>query len=79
VRGYQGIHVIAAAIRSAKDPTNRTDLRDALAKVQMAGAVYGQIRFQSWQNLKNQVVPPVYLVQIVGGDVKLVATGNPPY
>jgi branched-chain amino acid transport system substrate-binding protein len=79
IRGWQGIMVIAAAMRAAKDPTSHEELRGELAKVQVLGAIYGQIRFESWHNLSNQVVPPVYLTQVTNGQVKLVATGNPPY
>jgi branched-chain amino acid transport system substrate-binding protein len=79
VRGYQGIQVLAQAMRQAKDPADRTAVRDALTKVSMPGVVYGNIRFQKWQNLINQTVPPVYLTRTVRGKVTLVGTGNPPY
>ncbi|MQA93718.1 MAG: ABC transporter substrate-binding protein [Streptosporangiales bacterium] len=79
VRGYQGIKVIAEAMRAAKDPSDRTAVRDALTKVSTKGVVYGDIRFQNWQNLRNQTVPPVYLTRIDKGKVTLVGTGEPPY
>ncbi|GAA0553972.1 amino acid/amide ABC transporter substrate-binding protein (HAAT family) [Saccharopolyspora erythraea NRRL 2338] len=79
VRGYQGIKVIAAAMGAAQNPADPKSVRDALAGVSVPGAIYGDIRFQTWRNLVNQTVPPVYLVRTVNGQVELVGTGQPPY
>ncbi len=79
VRGYQGIKVLAAALKNVEDPADREQVRDALADVQVDGAIYGEIAFQTWNDLMNQAIPPVYLVQTVNGELKLVGTGNPPY
>lgn len=79
VRGYQGIKVLAAALENVEDPADREQVRDALAEVQVDGAIYGEIAFQPWNDLMNQAIPPVYLVQTVNGELKLVGTGNPPY
>ncbi len=79
VRGYQGIKVLEAALLSTTDPADRTQVRDALSRVQLDGAIYGRITFGDWQNLMNQSTPPVYLVQTAGTELRLVGTGNPPY
>ncbi|MQA11613.1 MAG: ABC transporter substrate-binding protein [Pseudonocardiaceae bacterium] len=79
VRGYQGIKVIAEAMRSAEDPKDPKAIRDALAKVNVPGAIYGDISFQNWNNLVNQAIPPVYLVRTNKSEIELVGTGNPPY
>jgi branched-chain amino acid transport system substrate-binding protein len=79
VRGYQGIKVLAEALKNVDDPTDREQVRDALAEVQVDGAIYGEIAFQNWNDLMNQAVPPVYLVQTDNGQLELVGTGNPPY
>lgn len=79
VRGYQGIKVLAEALRNVEDPADREQVRDALADVQVDGAIYGEIAFQNWNDLMNQAVPPVYLVQTDNGELELVGTGNPPY
>jgi len=79
VRGYQGIKVLAEALKNVDDPADREQVRDALADVQVDGAIYGEIAFQDWNDLMNQAVPPVYLVQTDNGELELVGTGNPPY
>jgi branched-chain amino acid transport system substrate-binding protein len=79
VRGYQGIKVLAEALKNVEDPADREQVRDALADVQVDGAIYGEIAFQNWNDLMNQAVPPVYLVQTDNGELELVGTGNPPY
>jgi branched-chain amino acid transport system substrate-binding protein len=79
VRGYTGIKVLAAALEDVDDPTNPDAVREALEKVATPGAIYGDISFTRWQDLMNQNVPPVYLVEIQDGDLKLVGTGEPPY
>lgn len=79
VRGYQGIKVLAEAFKNVKDPSNHDQVRAALSNVKVKGAIYGEIRFQNWNNLLNQSVPPVYLVQTVGKQLKVTGTGNPPY
>jgi branched-chain amino acid transport system substrate-binding protein len=79
VRGYQGIKVLESALRTTTDPTDRTEVRDALSRVQLDGAIYGRIAFGDWRTLMNQTTPPVYLVRTEGAELQLVGTGNPPY
>ena len=79
MRGYAGIYVLAEAFKNVEDPTDSEQVRQALSEVKMPAAVYGEISFQEWNGLINQNVPPVYLVQTVNEQLKLVGTGNPPY
>ena len=79
VRGYAGIHVLAAAFENVDDPSDSDQVRQALSDVKMPAAVYGEISFQNWNGLINQNVPPVYLVQTVNKKLKLIGAGNPPY
>lgn len=79
VRGYAGIHVLAAAFENVDDPSDSEQVRQALSDVKLPAAVYGEISFQEWNGLINQNVPPVYLVQTVNKKLKLIGTGNPPY
>ena len=79
VRGYQGIKVLAAAFEKVDDPSDTEQVRNALGEVTVKGAVYGEISFGDWNNLMNQSAPPVYLVQTVKGNLKLIGTGTPPY
>lgn len=79
VRGYTGIHVLAAALDKVKDVSDHDAVRAALAKVKVPGAIYGDISFGKWNDLINQNVPPVYLVETQKGQLKLIGTGKPPY
>ena len=79
VRGYQAIKVLAAAFEDVEDPADRTQVRDALSEVELAGAAYGNISFGAWHDLENQVLPPVFLVRTTGGEVELQGVGEPPY
>jgi branched-chain amino acid transport system substrate-binding protein len=79
VRGYQGIKVLAEAMRNTDKPSDRESVRNALRDVKVKGAIYGDIAFQKWNNLINQTVPPVYLVKTTKGQLQLVGTGEPPY
>jgi len=79
VRGYTGIKVLAAALEGIEDSSDREAVRDSLAKVEIPGAIYGDISFTKWNDLMNQNVPPVYLVETRNGTLKLLGTGEPPY
>ncbi|HET6560857.1 MAG TPA: ABC transporter substrate-binding protein [Marmoricola sp.] len=79
VRGYTGIKVLAAALENVDDPTDHEAVRDALAEVETPGAIYGNIKFEEWNDLINQNVPPVYLVETKNGELELIGTGEPPY
>ncbi len=79
VRGYTGIKVLAAALDEVDDPSDHEAVRDALAKVKIPGAIYGDISFGKWNELMNQNLPPVYLVESQNGVLKLRGTGEPPY
>lgn len=79
VRGYTAIKVLATALEDVDDPNNSEEVRDALADVEAAGAIYGDISFGEWGDLINQNTPPVYLVESQKGELKLTGTGEPPY
>lgn len=79
VRGYTGIKTLAAALEEVDDTSDREAVRDALAGLETPGAIYGNISFEEWNDLINQNVPPVYLVEVQNGELKLVGTGEPPY
>lgn len=79
VRGYTAIKVLAAALEDVDDAGDSEAVRDALAGVETPGAIYGSIKFDDWNDLANQNMPPVYLVETQKGELKLVGTGEPPY
>jgi branched-chain amino acid transport system substrate-binding protein len=71
VRRYTAIKVLAAAFEDVKDAKESQEVRDVLANVKVAGAIYGDISFGDWNDLVNQNTPPVYLVQSQQGELKL--------
>jgi branched-chain amino acid transport system substrate-binding protein len=78
-RGYDSLMTLAAAIKSL--PANgvtRQSIRDALAKVQLKGVIYGDISFGTWGNFINQNAAPVAVAEVVNGVPKIVVDPTVP-
>jgi branched-chain amino acid transport system substrate-binding protein len=74
-RGYDAVYTMAEALRSIEGDVTREAVRDALENVQLEGIIFGNIKFDDWENLQNQNVAPVYVVKVnEGGDVEFVIT-----
>lgn len=78
-RGYAAMYVIADALKDASDPTDRSSVRDALAKVDVASIIYGRVKFEDWCGLINQNQPTITLTRVHNGKVEEAGQANPPY
>jgi branched-chain amino acid transport system substrate-binding protein len=78
-RGYDAVHVVADALGRASDPTSAEAIKEALGSTSGKGIIFGDMKFQDWNALKQQNSPPVFLVRATDGKVELVAESKPPY
>lgn len=72
-RGYDAVYTMAEALRAIDGEITRETLRDSLASVELDGIMYGEIKFEGWNDeLINQNISDVYVGQIEGGEMKFV-------
>jgi branched-chain amino acid transport system substrate-binding protein len=70
-RGYDAVFTMAEALNSIDGDITHEAVAEALADVNLKGAMYGNIQFEEWNGLVNQNIPPIYIGQVSNGEVDL--------
>jgi branched-chain amino acid transport system substrate-binding protein len=76
-RGYDAVYTMAEALKSIDGEITPESVREALANVELEGIIFGNIKFEEWEDLINQNIAPVYVVRVdEAGEVEFVVQSD---